>query len=179
VNLGVAKDQRLSLNPSQISGACGRLMCCLRYEHEFYVQSRKRFPKEGKIIATTLGEEKVASIDIFHERVTLRGVEGNMRSLTLAEFKEETEQHGGLAVQTANGDDEDTAIEGIRADEISPELLYTAEHPVFTPRANIVGEHPPAENGNAQGSEGPGKRRRGRRGGRRGRGGDDTPPGTS
>ena len=48
VNLGVAKDQRLSLNPSQISGACGRLMCCLRYEHEFYVQSRKRFPKEGK-----------------------------------------------------------------------------------------------------------------------------------
>ena len=52
VNLGVAKDQRLSLNPSQISGACGRLMCCLRYEHEFYVQSRKRFPKEGKIIRT-------------------------------------------------------------------------------------------------------------------------------
>ena len=51
VNLGVAKDQRLSLNPSQISGACGRLMCCLRYEHEFYVQSRKRFPKEGKIVA--------------------------------------------------------------------------------------------------------------------------------
>ena len=61
VNLGVAKDQRLSLNPSQISGACGRLMCCLRYEHEFYVQSRKRFPKEGKIVATTLGEEKVVS----------------------------------------------------------------------------------------------------------------------
>ena len=49
VNLGVAKDQRLSLNPSQISGACGRLMCCLRYEHEFYVQSRQAFPKEGKV----------------------------------------------------------------------------------------------------------------------------------
>ena len=51
VNLGVAKDQRLSLNPSQISGACGRLMCCLRYEHEFYVQSRKKYPKEGKPVA--------------------------------------------------------------------------------------------------------------------------------
>ena len=36
VNLGIAKDQKLSLNPQQISGACGRLMCCLRYEHEFY-----------------------------------------------------------------------------------------------------------------------------------------------
>ena len=45
VNLGVAKDQRLSLNPTQISGACGRLMCCLRYEHEFYVQSRSASPR--------------------------------------------------------------------------------------------------------------------------------------
>src|SRR5688500_2062714 len=83
VNLGVAKEQRLSLNPSQISGACGRLMCCLRYEHEFYVQARKRFPKEGKIVATSLGEEKVVAIDIFHERLTLRGVEGETRTLTL------------------------------------------------------------------------------------------------
>jgi cell fate regulator YaaT (PSP1 superfamily) len=51
-----AKDQRLStLNPAQISGTCGRLMCCLRYEHEFYVQSRKRFPKEGKVLETAGG----------------------------------------------------------------------------------------------------------------------------
>jgi cell fate regulator YaaT (PSP1 superfamily) len=48
VNLGVAKDQKLSLNPTQISGACGRLMCCLRYEHDFYVQQRKRFPKRER-----------------------------------------------------------------------------------------------------------------------------------
>jgi cell fate regulator YaaT (PSP1 superfamily) len=179
VNLGVAKDQRLSLNPSQISGACGRLMCCLRYEHEFYVQSRKRFPKEGKIVATTLGEEKVVSINIFHERVTLRGVEGDLRSLTLAEFTEETRQHAGVAVTVSSGEDEETTTEAIQPEEISPELMYTAEHQVFTPRVNIVSDHAPAENGNPQGSEGPGKRRRGRRGGRRGRGSDDTPPGTS
>jgi cell fate regulator YaaT (PSP1 superfamily) len=177
VNLGVAKDQRLSLNPSQISGACGRLMCCLRYEHEFYVQSRKRFPKEGKIVATTLGEEKVISIDIFHERVMLRGVEGDMRSLTLAEFKQETEQRVGVAAPVANSEEEDTT-EGIQPDEISPELMYTAEHPVFTPRVNIVSENPPA-NGQPQGGDGSAKRRRGRRGGRRGRSGDDTPSGTS
>jgi cell fate regulator YaaT (PSP1 superfamily) len=179
VNLGVAKDQRLSLNPSQISGACGRLMCCLRYEHEFYVQSRKRFPKEGKIVATTLGEEKVMSIDIFHERVALRGIEGEVRSLTLVEFKEETEQRGGIAVPVANGDgdDEETATEGIQPEEISPELMYTAEHQVPTPRANVVSEHRPEANG--RDSDGAGKRRRGRRGGRRGRGGDDTPSGTS
>jgi cell fate regulator YaaT (PSP1 superfamily) len=89
VNLGVAKDQRLSLNPSQISGACGRLMCCLRYEHEFYVQSRKRFPKEGKILRTSKGEEKVVSNDIFRDRVTLRGLDGEFRIVPLAELRGE------------------------------------------------------------------------------------------
>jgi cell fate regulator YaaT (PSP1 superfamily) len=178
VNLGVAKDQRLSLNPSQISGACGRLMCCLRYEHEFYVQSRKRFPKEGKIVATKLGEEKVLSINIFHERVTLRGVEGDLRSLTLTEFNEETKQHGGAATVT-NGDDEETAAEAIRPEEISPELMYTAEHQFPALRDNIVSEHRPEANGHESEGGGPGKRRRGRRGGRRGRGSDESPPGTS
>jgi cell fate regulator YaaT (PSP1 superfamily) len=90
VNLGVAKDQKLSLNPTQISGACGRLMCCLRYEHEFYAASRKRFPKEGKILVTSKGEEKVMSNDIFHDRVTLRAVDGESRILTLAELRAET-----------------------------------------------------------------------------------------
>jgi cell fate regulator YaaT (PSP1 superfamily) len=95
VNLGVAKDQHLSLNPSQISGACGRLMCCLRYEHEFYVQSRKKFPKEGKTVTTTRGEERVVANDIFGERVTLRGVDGETRVLPLADF---TLELGGVEV---------------------------------------------------------------------------------
>src|SRR4051812_43091049 len=94
VNLGVAKDQRLSLNPSQISGACGRLMCCLRYEHEFYVQSRKRFPKEGKILKTKRGEEKLIANDIFRDRVTLRGEDGEQRTIALAELRAEAEAIG-------------------------------------------------------------------------------------
>jgi len=89
VNLGVAKDQKLSLNPSQISGACGRLMCCLRYEHEFYVQSRKRFPKEGRIIRTGVGEEKIVNNDIFRERVTLRGPDGETRIVPLQTLRDE------------------------------------------------------------------------------------------
>jgi cell fate regulator YaaT (PSP1 superfamily) len=177
VNLGVAKDQRLSLNPSQISGACGRLMCCLRYEHEFYVQSRKRFPKEGKLVATTLGEEKVVSIDIFHERVTLRGVDGDMRSLSLPEFKQETEQLAGVAAAVgAEPDEEESVSEAIGLEEISPELMYTAEHPIPAPRTNIGAE--PAKS-NGRDTDGGSKRRRGRRGGRRGRGGDEPASGGS
>ena len=58
VNLGLAKDQHLSLNPSQISGGCGRLLCCLKYEHEFYVTARRRFPKEGKVLTASRGPER-------------------------------------------------------------------------------------------------------------------------
>ena len=91
VNLGIAKDQKLSLNPQQISGACGRLMCCLRYEHEFYVLSRRKFPKEGKILTTSLGEEKVIACDIFNERVTLRTADGDSRVIALADLRTELE----------------------------------------------------------------------------------------
>jgi len=89
VSLSLAKDQRLSLNPQQISGGCGRLLCCLRYEHEFYVTSRKRFPKEGREIRTTRGSEKVQAVDIFRERILLRAEDGTTRSLTLGELKAE------------------------------------------------------------------------------------------
>src|SRR5690606_38095817 len=97
VNLGIAKDQKLSLNPTQISGACGRLMCCLRYEHEFYVQSRKRFPKEGKILTTSVGEERVLANDIFRDTVTLRNVEGDTRVVALAALKREIAEASGAA----------------------------------------------------------------------------------
>jgi len=91
IGLHVAKDQRLSLNPSQISGPCGRLLCCLRFEHEFYVQSRKRFPKEGKVLQTAVGAAKVLSIDIFRDRVTLRAEDGATRTVPLADLKKEVE----------------------------------------------------------------------------------------
>src|SRR3989440_12186109 len=83
VNLSVAKAQHLSLNPAQISGPCGRLLCCLHYEHDFYVESRKRFPKEGKALKTSEGIEHVVAVDIFRERVTLRSDAGSTRVVTL------------------------------------------------------------------------------------------------
>jgi cell fate regulator YaaT (PSP1 superfamily) len=89
VSLQLAKDQRLSLNPAQISGCCGRLMCCLMYEHTTYVEARRRFPKEGKSLRTTAGMEKVVSVDIWTDQVTLRDGEGNRRSVTLEALREE------------------------------------------------------------------------------------------
>lgn len=94
VNLGLAKDQHLSLNPTQISGGCGRLLCCLKYEHEFYVTARRRFPKEGKTVTTARGPERVIAVDIFRERVFLRSEEHGARIIPLVELREEVEALG-------------------------------------------------------------------------------------
>ncbi len=132
VNLGVAKDQRLSLNPSQISGACGRLMCCLRYEHDFYVQQRKRFPKENRIIVTARGEEKVVANDIFRERVTLRNGEGETRILALGDLRRELGSGGGSAVLDTGEEDAPSATaSGEMIDEEVIRLQDTSERPAF------------------------------------------------
>ena len=89
VSLALAKDQHLSLNPSQISGGCGRLLCCLRYEHDFYVQTRKRFPKEGRLLRTAIGAERVLAVDVFRETVTLRTDGGDTRVVSLEKLKGE------------------------------------------------------------------------------------------
>jgi cell fate regulator YaaT (PSP1 superfamily) len=94
VNLGLAKDQHLSLNPSQISGGCGRLLCCLKYEHEFYVTARRRFPKEGKVLTASRGPERVVAVDIFRERVFLRSEEHGSRIIPLVQLRDEVEALG-------------------------------------------------------------------------------------
>jgi cell fate regulator YaaT (PSP1 superfamily) len=102
VSLQLAKDQRLSLNPAQISGCCGRLMCCLMYEHRTYVESRRRFPREGRKIRTARGEEKVVGIDIWRDLVTLRGDDGERRTVALAELKAEV---GSPAARRSESDE--------------------------------------------------------------------------
>jgi cell fate regulator YaaT (PSP1 superfamily) len=89
VSLQLAKDQRLSLNPAQISGCCGRLMCCLMYEHRTYVEARRRFPRQGKTLRTSVGEEKVVGIDVIQETVTLRAPDGSRRTVALEVLKGE------------------------------------------------------------------------------------------
>ncbi|MFN8571817.1 MAG: regulatory iron-sulfur-containing complex subunit RicT [Gemmatimonadaceae bacterium] len=135
VNLGVAKDQRLSLNPSQISGACGRLMCCLRYEHDFYVQQRKKFPKEGKSVMTTKGEEKVVFNDIFRERVTLRSVEGEVRILALGDLRKEMGGIGPVPDSSTVYETPAIAVEGLTDEVIR--LQDTSELPAWMPRSAL------------------------------------------
>jgi len=72
VSIKMAKDQNLSLNPSKISGICGRLMCCLKYEHDVYVKLRKTAPKKGDKIKTPQGKGIVVDNSILREIVKVR-----------------------------------------------------------------------------------------------------------
>jgi cell fate regulator YaaT (PSP1 superfamily) len=168
VNLQIAKDQRLSLNPSQISGACGRLMCCLRYEHDFYVQARKRFPKEGRILVTVRGEEKVIANDIFRERVTLRSSEGDIRVIPVAELGRELRQPAPFAID-ADEEPLSTASD-VQDDEVPDEGDEGTPSPASVADGTMTREANRPEGGARSGG-----RRRGRRGGRRGRPGNDAP----
>lgn len=138
VNLGVAKDQHLSLNPQQISGACGRLMCCLRYEHEFYVQSRRKFPKEGRVLATSRGEEKVVSCNIFDEKITLRSSEGDTRVVTLAELRHETGEAESAMLSSTMEHQVPGADEPLDAETVS--MLDTQEYEVAVLAAPELGQ---------------------------------------
>lgn len=71
VSVKMAKEQSLALNPTKISGACGRLMCCLAYEYETYCELRRGLPKVGKSVTTSRGEGKVIRQDIMNRTVTV------------------------------------------------------------------------------------------------------------
>ena len=72
VSIKMAKEQKLSLNPTKISGVCGRLMCCLKYEEDQYENTRKRMPKIGREIMTADGPAQVADVNVIKETVTCR-----------------------------------------------------------------------------------------------------------
>ena len=72
VSIKMAKEQNISLNPSKISGNCGRLMCCLKYEQEVYEDKLKHLPKIGAIVKTEDGEGVVDSIETLKEIVKVK-----------------------------------------------------------------------------------------------------------
>lgn len=87
VSIRMAKEQNLSLNPQKISGCCGRLMCCLRYEYETYKEVNSRAPKHGAKIQVPGGVARVTEINVPLERVTLQLEDGKSIKVPLAEME--------------------------------------------------------------------------------------------
>jgi len=72
VSIKMAKEQNMSLNPSKISGNCGRLMCCLKYEQDVYEEKLDRLPKIGAIVKTEDGEGIVDGVETLKERIRVK-----------------------------------------------------------------------------------------------------------
>ena len=72
VSIKMAKEQGLSMNPTKISGACGRLMCCLKYEQEAYEDAHARLPKQGDVVMIPQGKGTVVTVDLLREKITVR-----------------------------------------------------------------------------------------------------------
>ena len=72
VSIKMAKEQNLSLSPTKISGLCGRLMCCLNYEHEHYSETQKRMPRPGRTVDTPHGQGVVIDNNAITEKVRVK-----------------------------------------------------------------------------------------------------------
>ena len=86
VTIRMAKEQNLPLNPTKISGICGRLMCCLSYEYKCYRALRKKLPKEGQVITTPKGKAKVINVNPLKLEVTFE-LEGGERDKLIYDQK--------------------------------------------------------------------------------------------
>ena len=86
ISIKMAKEQGISLTPTEITGMCGRLRCCLVYEYETYVEARKLLPKRGKMVGTPKGEAKVVDVLTLKEAVMVEFTAGGRAEFTKDEL---------------------------------------------------------------------------------------------
>lgn len=163
VSIKMAKEQNLSLNPTKISGVCGRLMCCLKYEQDNYEQTRKRMPKVGKEVITPDGSGVVWDLNVIKETVRVRIQKGD--SSELKDFPlEDVQRPGQQPQQPAHVPAEEAAEAPAEAQESADAAQQPQEQrPARQPRPKRErGEQPrqPRERKdkpNAGGEEKPGR----------------------
>jgi cell fate regulator YaaT (PSP1 superfamily) len=119
VSIRMAKEQDLPLNSNKISGACGRLMCCLRYEFEAYRDFKGRAPKKNAVIETPLGKAKIIEYDTPKEQLALRLENGKQVRIPLASME---------ASEAAHKKSEDLGCP-CRPDTVTREALDALESP--------------------------------------------------
>lgn len=103
VSVKMAKAQGLALNPTKISGQCGRLLCCLAYEYETYNEMNKALPKCGKKLQLSAGTAEVVSLDILSQKVTVCCHDGERCTYKLEELQKEMQETKTPAQPAAKG----------------------------------------------------------------------------
>jgi cell fate regulator YaaT (PSP1 superfamily) len=97
VSIKMAKNQGLSLNPQKISGLCGRLMCCLSYENDYYAETCKQMPKIGSEVATPEGRGIVVNVNMLKMLIRVRIEDKTKDLVTYKDFTAEDLKSGAPA----------------------------------------------------------------------------------
>lgn len=125
VSIKMAKEQNLSLNPTKISGVCGRLMCCLKYEQDHYEQTRKIMPRIGKEVKTPDGNGIVSDLNIVKETVFVRITNGDSSEIKEYPLEKVERVSGGDASASAerkeNNPEAGEARKNAAASDVKPE----------------------------------------------------------
>ena len=166
VSIKMAKTQNLSLNPTKISGTCGRLMCCLKYEQNAYEDAQKRMPKQESFVQTPDGPGNVRSVDLLREtvKVSLDSAPETQKcyhNCEICVLRNGKGSREGIEIPTERPE---RYVEEKEDEFIAPVISrhFEAEEPAETPAP--VRERPREEGGES-------KNRRRHRGGRRRSGG--------
>jgi cell fate regulator YaaT (PSP1 superfamily) len=180
VTIKMAKDQNLFLNPTKISGVCGRLLCCLSFEEQNYVEFKKRCPKIGKSFSTSLGRARVLRANLFRDSLVVQFESGEEREVSLEEWAsiriregEETE-HPQTEPALPEPQTKPTQTKPTQAKPAQAKPSQAKAAPEMEPAAQVqaeTGEHPAkaegVETGEEKKSRSRSKRSRGRGRGRR------------
>ncbi|MCE5197532.1 stage 0 sporulation family protein [bacterium] len=177
ISMKMAKDQSLFLNPAKFSGVCGKLMCCLRYEHEHYKLSQQRLPAVGAILQLENCRAKVIDVNVINDMITLQTEEEVQVHMHASELNLEgiCRRHGvGCGMSEKNcqplvacecaarlpvvDDDEDDITDDAVLDMVEPATLVDEMSDVLRSDSGVTwrvpGEHTkpePAESGNGNG----------------------------
>lgn len=92
ISIKMAKNQSLPLNPSEISGVCGKLLCCLSFEDELYAEMRTGLPKVGARLTSAAGRGKVVEVDVLRGRLVIEWETGGRVEVAADEFREQQER---------------------------------------------------------------------------------------
>ena len=165
VSIKMAKTQNLSLNPTKISGTCGRLMCCLKYEQDAYEDAVKRMPKNDSFVMTPDGPGNVVAIDLLREtvKVSLDGATGAPKLYHNCELN---------VLRNGKGSRDGIEIPSVRPQRyVKEEEIPAVENFLRDAEAKLPAAELPEEA--KEEKSGSSRRRRGR--GRGGRGGAEAP----
>ena len=141
VSIKMAKEQNLSLNPTKISGVCGRLMCCLKYEQDHYEQARKVMPRIGKEVVTPDGNGIVSDLNILKESVFVRITNGD--SSEIKEYPLDMIQKVAPVPQPQTRMKDDSASDSCESREPSNDNKGgSADHRKTRPESGARNDHP-------------------------------------